>query len=144
MKKDWFDQLANKRFFCRLIGKMVRYECSVCGFEFWELFEEICDVCEQRSMRNCSYYKWQCWLWFLSSYFYWFIKVLKWSDNYYYEILANTDLREKVWRLAVYGFYSWEIIWFLTPRKEKLFIKTHLLFMKNFFNLLWILFCLQL
>ena len=57
MKRDRFNQLANKRFFCELIGKMVRYERSVCGFEFRELFEEICGVCEQRSVGNCSSYK---------------------------------------------------------------------------------------
>ena len=57
MKRDRFNQLANKRFFCELIGKMVRYERSVCGFEFRELCEEICGVCEQRSVGNCSSYK---------------------------------------------------------------------------------------
>ena len=52
-------------------------------------------------------------------------KALIWSVYYYHEMLSSDiDRREKYKRLVVYGFHSWQINWYLTPRREKLFMKT--------------------
>ena len=51
-------------------------------------------------------------------------KVLTWNVYYYHEMLADIDIQKNYKRLVVYGFHSWQINWYLTPRREKLFIKT--------------------
>ena len=51
-------------------------------------------------------------------------KALMWSVYYYHEILADTERQENYKRLVAYGFHSWQISWYLTPRREKLFMKT--------------------
>ena len=51
-------------------------------------------------------------------------KVLMWNVYYYYEMLADIDRQQNYKRLVAYGFHSWQINWYLTPRREKLFITT--------------------
>ena len=51
-------------------------------------------------------------------------KALVWSVYYYHEMLGDIDRQENYKRLAVYGFYSWRINWYVTPKREKLFMKT--------------------
>ena len=50
--------------------------------------------------------------------------VLMWNVYYYHEILADTDRQENYKRLVAYGFHSWQINWYLTPKREKLVMKT--------------------
>ena len=51
-------------------------------------------------------------------------KVLMWNVYYYYEMLADIGRQENYKKLVAYGFHSWQINWYLTPRREKLFMKT--------------------
>ena len=51
-------------------------------------------------------------------------KVLMWNVYYYHEMLADIDRQENYKRLVAYGFHSWQINWYLTPRRGKLFMKT--------------------
>ena len=51
-------------------------------------------------------------------------KALMWSVYYYHKMLADRDRKENYKTLVAYGFHSWQIHWYLTPRGEKLFMKT--------------------
>ena len=51
-------------------------------------------------------------------------KVLMWNVYYYHEMLADIDRQKNHKRLVSYCFHSWQINWYLTPRREKLFMKT--------------------
>ena len=51
-------------------------------------------------------------------------KALMWSVYYYHEMLADIERQENYKRLVAYGFHSWQINWYLTHRREKLFMKT--------------------
>ena len=51
-------------------------------------------------------------------------KVLMWDVYYYHEMLADIDRQQNYKRLVVYGFHSWQINWYLTPRREIIFMKT--------------------
>ena len=51
-------------------------------------------------------------------------KALIWSVYYYHEMLADIERQENYKRLVAYGFHSWQINWYLTPRRKKLFMKT--------------------
>ena len=65
-------------------------------------------------------------------------KVLMWSVYYYHEMLADIDRREKYKRLVAYGFHSWQINWYLTLRREKLFMKTSIVSrLRPFLILFW-------
>ena len=47
-------------------------------------------------------------------------KVLMWSVYYYHAMLAHIDWQDNYKRLVAYGFHSWQINWYLTPRSEKI------------------------
>ena len=47
-------------------------------------------------------------------------KALMWSVYYYHKMLADIGREENYKRLVAYGFHSWQINWYLTPRGEKL------------------------
>ena len=51
-------------------------------------------------------------------------KTLMWSVYYYHEVLADIERQENYKRLMAYGFHSWQINWYLTLKKKKLFMKT--------------------
>ena len=51
-------------------------------------------------------------------------EVLMWNVYSYHEIPADIDRQENYKRLLAYGFHSWQINWYLTPRRKKLFMKT--------------------
>ena len=51
-------------------------------------------------------------------------KALMWCVYYNHEILADIHRWEKYKRLVAYGFHSWQINWYLTHRREILFMKT--------------------
>ena len=64
-------------------------------------------------------------------------KVLMWNVYYYHEILTDIDRQENYKRLVVYGFHYWQINWHLTPRREKLFMKTSIATSNLFLILFW-------
>ena len=98
---------------------------SVCVWSwiFENFFENFCnmfvnkDVCEI-VLITCSSTDYQ-----FSAAIYIF-KALIWSVYYYHKMLADIDRREKCKRLVAYGFHSWQINWYLTPRRENLFMET--------------------
>ena len=51
-------------------------------------------------------------------------KALMWSVYYYHEMFVGIERQENYKRLVTYGFHSWQINWYLTPRREKLLMKT--------------------
>ena len=53
-------------------------------------------------------------------------KPLMWSVHYYHAMLADIDRQASYKRLVAWGFHSWQINWYLTPRTEKLFMKLRL------------------
>ena len=129
LKKDLINQIIGKwppkSVFVDLLKKYLVMNAGlwsrVCvWFSIFEnFFEDFCDVCERESVWNRSYYKWPYWLWVFPSYFYWVIKNLIWSVCYYHGKLADIERWGNGERLVAYGFHSWQINWYLTPRREK-------------------------
>ena len=132
--------MATKRCFCRFIGEIFRYECwfmklCVCVWS-WKLFliifvvfvnEEVCEIFLITS--SCTDYEFSAAILIF--------KVLMWNVYYYHEILTDIDRQENYKRLVVYGFHSWQINWHLTPRREKLFMKTSIATSNLFLILFW-------
>ena len=101
---------------------MLVYEVvCACGYEFLKTYENFLDVSERRSVWNCSYYKYTDYK-FSAAFF--IFMVLMWNVYYYHEMLVDIGREENYKRLVAYGFHSWQINWYLTPRGEKLFVKT--------------------
>ena len=129
MDKDPFNQIIKKwppkGVFVDLVEKYLGVNAglwsSLCVWSwiFEKIFENFCDVCERRRVWNCSYstdYE------FCAAIF--VFKALMWSVYCYHEMLPDIDRQENYKRLVAYGFHSWQINWYLTPRREKLFTKT--------------------
>ena len=76
--------------------------------------EEVCEIV--LIISSCTDYEFSAALLIL--------KVLMWNVYYCHEMLADIDRQENYKRLVAYGFHSWQINWYLTPRRGKLFMKT--------------------
>ena len=94
-----------------------------CGLEFLKTFLRIFvmfvneDVCEiVFTISSSTDYEFSAAMYIF--------KALMWCVYYNHEILADIDRREKYKRLVAYGFHSWQINWYFTHRREKLFMKT--------------------
>ena len=51
-------------------------------------------------------------------------KALMWSVYYYHDMFVDIGRQENYKRLVACGFHSWQINWYLIPRRKKLFMKT--------------------
>ena len=131
MKKDPFNQIIKKwppkgvfvDLLEKYLGMNVGVWNSVCVFWSWKLFmiifvifvnEEVCEIF--LIISSCTDYEFSAAILIF--------KVLMWNVYYYHEMLADIDRQENYKRLVAYGFHSWQINWYLTPRREKLFMKT--------------------
>ena len=130
--KNPFDQIIKKcpakGVFVDLLGKYLGMNAAlwskVCVW-FWifkNIFENFCDVCERRVFEIVLIISSNTEYEFSAAIF--IFKVLMWNVYHYHEMLADIDRREKYKRFVAYGFHSWQINWYLTSRREKLFMKT--------------------
>ena len=115
--------MTTKRCFCRFIGEIFRYERWFMKqyvrvvLNLWELFWRFLWCLWKRESETVLIPS------ELSAAIFIF-KFLMWSVYCYHGMLVYIDRQENRKRLVAYGFHSWQINWFLTPRKEKLFMKT--------------------
>ena len=115
--------MTTKRCFCRFIGEIFRYERWFMKqyvrvvLNLWELFWRLLWCLWKRESETVLIPS------ELSAAVFIF-KFLMWSAYCYHGMLVYIDRQENRKRLVEYGFHSWQINWFLTPSKEKLFMKT--------------------
>ena len=115
--------MNSKRCFCRFIREIFRYERWFTKqyvrvvLNLWELFWRFLWCLWKRESETVLIPS------ELSAAIFIF-KFLMWSVCCYHGMLVYIDRQENRKRLVAYGFHSWQINWFLTPRKEKLFMKT--------------------
>ena len=115
--------MNSKRCFCRFIGEIFRYERWFTKqyvrvvLNLWELFWRFLWCLWKRESETVLIPS------ELSAAIFIF-KFLMWNVYCYHGMLVYIDRQENRKRLVAYGFHSWQINWFLTPRKEKLFMKT--------------------
>ena len=130
MDKDPFNQIIKKwpvkGVFVNLVEKYLGMNAGlwssvwVWSWIFKNFFENFCDIYERGSVRNCS-----CSADYEFSAAIFVFKALMWTVYCYHdEMLVDIDKQENYKGLVVYGFHSWQMNWYFTHRREKLFMKT--------------------